>query len=294
VELRHLRYFVAVAAEGSLTRAAERLHITQPSLSRQMRQLERDLGAELFERTAAGTVLTAAGTALHRHAQLLVRLADTTREVTLSTTEQAAEDVQLGVPPGIPERWLLHVLDAVRDRVPRAAMSFTEANSADQLRLIRAGRLDLGLVREKPAGRLRARELFTVPFGLAVRPDHPLAQGSVCRVRDLDGLRILAHGREQVPVVDDRLILATHDAGAAPLWQFAQFAEHVLACAEAVRADAVLLIEHSARLRLPGWPWLPLVEPELTLVTWLAWPPDTRTVVDDVARVIGDHGNPPR
>jgi LysR family transcriptional regulator, benzoate and cis,cis-muconate-responsive activator of ben and cat genes len=88
------------------------------------------------------------------------------------------------------------------------------------------------------------------------------------------------------------LVLAAHDAGAAPLWQFAQFAEHALACAEAVRADAVLLIEYSARLRLPGWPWLRLVEPELTLVTWLAWPPDTRTVVDDVARVIGDHARP--
>jgi DNA-binding transcriptional LysR family regulator len=91
MELRHLRYFAAVAAQGSLSRAAERLHLSQPSLSRQIRQLERDIGTPLFERTTNGTTLTPAGTAIHRHALLLLRLADATKDMARSATRQTRE-----------------------------------------------------------------------------------------------------------------------------------------------------------------------------------------------------------
>lgn len=286
MELRHLRYFVTVAAEGSLTRAAERLHLTQPSLSRQIRQLERDVSAALFERSAGGTSLTPAGAALHRHALLLLRLADAAPDMARSAVARTREVVHLGVPPGMAEDWLLEVLAAVEAQVPHAALTLTEANSTEQLRMLREGDLDLGLVRENPPGKLRAERLFDVPFGIAVRPGHPLAGATTCQLRDLDNLRVLAHGRRQVPVVDDRLVLAAHDAGIVPRWQFAQFSEYALACAEAMKADAALLIEHSARRLLPGWPWLALTEPELPLVTYLAWPTETRAIVKEVARVV--------
>ncbi|MEV4729716.1 LysR family transcriptional regulator [Saccharopolyspora sp. NPDC049426] len=286
MELRHLRYFVAVAAEGSLTQAAERLHLTQPSLSRQIRQLESDIGAALFERNAAGTSLTPAGVALHRHALLLLRLADAAPDMARSATSHTREVVHIGVPPGLPEGWLLDVLAALETEVPHASITLIEAGSSEQLRMIREGHLDIGMVREQPAGKLRGTVLFEVPFGVAARPGHPLASGTTCRMQDLDNLRVLAHGRQQVPVVDDRLVMAAHAAGAVPLWQFTQFSEHALACAEAVKADAVLLVEHSAHRLLPDWPWLPLTEPELPLVTWLAWPAETRAVVRDIARVI--------
>jgi DNA-binding transcriptional LysR family regulator len=270
VELRHLRYFVAVAAEGSLTRAAERLHLTQPSLSRQMRQLERDVGTELFERTVSGTGLTAAGSALHRHALLLLRLAGASRDLALSASGQGGEVVQLGIPPGVPDEWLLGILASLETHVPRAAITLTETSSVNQLRMIREGHLDLGLVREPPSGRLRGRRLFDVPFGIAVRPDHPLAANSVCRVHELDKVRVLAHSREQ----------------------FAQFSEHALACAAAVKAEAAVLIEYSARRLLPGWPWIPLTEPNIQLVTWVAWDSEARTIVEDAVQVIENCGPP--
>ena len=288
MELRHLRYFAAVVAEGSFSRAAEALHVTQPSLSRQIRQLERELGAQLFERSASGTKVTDAGTALHHHALVLLRLANATRNMVQTSTRRASEAVHVGIPQGLAADRLLSLLAAVETEVPRAAITFTEAGSSDQLRMLREGRLDLGLVREQPSAELMGRHLFDVPFGIAVRPGHRLADNPTCRMTDLDALRILAHGREQVPIVDDRLVIAAHDAGAVPLWQFAQFSEHALACAEAAKADAVLLIEHSARRLLPEWPWLPLTEPEVSLSTWLAWPPETRTVVGEVARVFID------
>ncbi|WP_155055746.1 LysR family transcriptional regulator [Streptomyces blattellae] len=285
MELRHLRYFVAVAEEGAMARAAERLHLTQPSLSRQIRQLERDMGTPLFERTTRGTTLTAAGTALHRHALLLLRLADATKDVARAP-DTARDMVNLGVPQGVPPDQLMRVLAEVEERLPHTAISITEASSAEQLKLIREGHLDLGIVRERPSGNLLAERLFDVPTGLAVRPGHHLAEKPVCRLSDLDGLRVLAHGRQQVPVLHDRLVVAAHDAGLVPLWHFAQFSEHALVCAQATKAEAVLLIEHSARRLLPDWPWLRLAEADLALTTWLAWPSDTRSVVRRVARVV--------
>ena len=290
MELRHLRYFVAVATEGSLTRAAERLHLTQPSLSRQIRQLERDIGAPLLERASTGTTLTPAGVALHSHAVVLLRLADATRETTHAAARRTREVVDIGIPPGLSADWLIAELTALDESVPHAAVTLTEASSTEQLRMVRAGRLDLGLVHEQPVGSLRGTRLFAQPFGVAVRPGHRFADDRSVRLRDLDGVRILAHGRQQVPVAHDRLVVAAHDAGAVPQWQFAQFSEHALACAEATKSDAVLLTEHSAARLLPGWPWRPVVEPELDLVTWLVWPPATRAVVDEVARQLSGRG----
>jgi DNA-binding transcriptional LysR family regulator len=286
VELRHLRYFVAVAEEGAMARAADRLHLTQPSLSRQLRQLERELGTSLFERTTRGTTLTAAGTALHRHALLLLRLADATPDVVRAGDSMARDIVSLGIPQGVPADQLMRALAEVEDRLPHIAINITEASSAEQVRLIRDGRLDLGIVREPPGGGLRAELLFEVPMGLAVRPGHALAAKAFCRLSDWDGLRILAHGRQQVPVVHDRLVVVAHDAGVVPLWHFAQFSENALVCAQAAKAEAVLLIEHSARRLLPDWPWVPLAEPDLALTTWLAWPVECRAAVRDVAGVI--------
>jgi DNA-binding transcriptional LysR family regulator len=282
MELRHLRYFAAVAAQGSLSRAAERLHLSQPSLSRQIRQLERDIGTPLFERTT----LTPAGTALHRHALLLLRLADATKDMARSATRQTREVADIGIAPGVPTNWLLQVLEALETEVPHAALTLTEAGSSEQLRMIREGYLDAGLVHEQPPGNLHAEHLHEATFGVAVRPGHPLTGQTTCRVGELDNLRILAPGRQQVPVVHDRLVIAAHDAGAVPLWQFGQFSEYALACAEATKADAVLLTEHSAHRVVPRWPWLPLTDPQLALVTWLAWPPETRTVISEVAQVI--------
>jgi DNA-binding transcriptional LysR family regulator len=286
VELRHLRYFVAVAAERSMSAAAERMHLTQPSLSRQIRQLEHDVGARLFERTSAGTALTPAGVALHQHAQLLLRLVDASRDAVHSAAEQTREVVSVGVAPGLPTDWALRIVSALRAEVPHAAVTLVEASSVEQLRMVREGRLDLGLIHERPLTLLEERRLLTQPLGVAVRSEHALAERDACRVRDLHNLRILAHGREQVPALHDQLLVAARDADALPLWRFAQFSEHALACAVATEADAVLLTIDSAQRLLPDWSWLPLAEPALELVTRVVWQPATRSVVQTAAEVI--------
>ncbi|ASR35992.1 LysR family transcriptional regulator [Prauserella marina] len=292
MELRHLRYFVAVAAERSMSRAAEQLHLTQPSLSRQIRQLEQELGVVLFERTTTGTALTPGGAAFYHHARLLLRLAEASREAAHSAGEATREVVDLGIPPGLSPDWVVRLLGLLRDEVGRASVLITEANSAEQLRMVREGRLDLGLVHERPLQALTGTRLFSQPFGLAVRPDHPLAARTECTLRELHGLRILAHGREQVQAAHDALIVAAHERGVTPLWRFAQFSEHARSCAEATESDAVVLTENSARRLLPQWPWLRLAEDSVDLTTWLIWQPATRTVVTRVAEVISGLAEP--
>ncbi len=278
MELRHLRYFTAVYAQGSISRAAELVRISQPALTRQIRDLEREMGTSLFERVASGMRPTAAGAALNSHALQVLRLADATREVTRSAVP-VRERVEIGLPPGLAQDWLRRTLHTIQRRVPNAAVSFIDASSSEQLRLVGQGRIDIALVHQPPPTTLTCHLLFEQDFGIAIQPGHELAHQSVCPVKDLDGLRVLVHARDQVPAEHDRIITIANDLGISPHWRFAQFSENALLCAEATNADAVLLSEPSATRMLPGWPWKKLVAPAVPLRTWAARQDRTRSVV---------------
>jgi hypothetical protein len=155
--------------------------------------------------------------------------------------------------------------------------------------MVREGRLDIGLVHQEPSSDLvggKVREEF---FGLAFRPGWPKGEtAAACRLTDVHDQRVLIHSREQFPLGHDRLLAASHEAGAAPVWQVATFTEHALACAEATSSMAVLLTEVSATRLLPGWRWRQLTEPSMSLETWLVRQPVTRGVVSQVATAIMD------
>ncbi|WP_329058105.1 LysR family transcriptional regulator [Amycolatopsis sp. NBC_01480] len=284
MELRQLRYFVAIFEHRSISRAAEHLRISQPALTRQLRQLERFVHAPLFDRVPAGVSPTPAALALHEHARLVLRLADATREVVRSAGP-AKEIVRVGLPPGAPVAWLEQVLRTLRDRVPEAAVSFTDASSADQVRMLREGHLDLALTHQRPAPPFTARLLYEQPFGVAIRPDHPLAGRTRCPLADLDGVRVLAHSRDQVTAEHDRVLSAAEALEVRPDWVFAWFTENALACVTASDAVAALLTRPSAERLLPGWPWAPLSDPGFALPTWLARQPQVRAIVATVADV---------
>ncbi|MGS0688713.1 LysR family transcriptional regulator [Nakamurella sp. GG22] len=277
MELRHLRYFTVVYAEGTIGRAAERLLISQPALTRQIHALEREIGTPLFERVSSGVRPTAAGSALHSHALQVLRLADATREVARSAVP-ALERVEIGLPPA-PQPWLHHALRDIRRDVPQAAVSFTDASSAEQLRMLGEGRIDIAIVHQQPPGTMHHQLLFEQPFGLAIRPGHQLADQTACSLADLDDLRVLVHAREQVPGEHDRMITIVNERGITPHWRFARFSENALLCADATDADAVLLSEPSATRTLTDWPWRKMIDPTVHLRTWAARQERTRTVV---------------
>ncbi|MCF6469431.1 LysR family transcriptional regulator [Nonomuraea sp. MG754425] len=285
MELRHLRYFAAVAEEGSFYQAAQRLLVSQPSLSRQIMDLERRLGQRLFDRTSRGVRLTPSGEALLQHARQILGLAATTQEV-VSEAARARQVVSVGVPPATPASWLSSVVEAVAAALPHAELNYVEATSFDQLRLLHEGRLDLCLVHRQPPGHFASWLVRQETLGLAVRPGHPLADEPGYRVGDLHTLRVLVHAREREPA-QASVTAAVLAAGVRPYWQFAQFTEHVLACAQATRSDAALVASHVAALRLPGWRWRPVQElPQAVMTTWLVCQRPTRAVVDEVAGVM--------
>jgi DNA-binding transcriptional LysR family regulator len=284
VEIRQLEYFSAVFRQGSLTRAAEELMISQPALTRQISQFERELGASLFDRVPSGMKATAAGAAMYRHALAILDLVGNAAEVAALATH-VTETVEVGLAPGVPGDWVAHLLDSIRTEVPLARISFTDADSTAQLRLLREGRLDIALIHQSPPEGLASKKVREEKFGVALRPGRSFP-GDEWPMKDLDGLRVLVHARNQLPIGHDRLIAAAHEIGASPRWQFASYVEHAAACADASDADVAVLTGTSARRLLPDWRWVPLVQPSVSLETWCVRQVRTRAIVAQVDTTI--------
>jgi DNA-binding transcriptional LysR family regulator len=188
MELRTLRYFVAVAEELHFGRAATRLHMTQPPLSRAIRQLETDLGAALLRRSPAGVTLTPAGTALYGEARTLLEHADRTR----ARVAAAAGDQTLTIGTLVDSVQLAgdRLAAAFRARHPEAGVRIREADFTDPTSGLRAGLVDVAVTRAPfdDAG-ITTRVLRTDPIGVVLRTDDPLAARATLRLADLAGRR---------------------------------------------------------------------------------------------------------
>ncbi len=285
MEIRQLEYFSAVFRQGSLTRAAEELMISQPALTRQISQFERELGTSLFDRVPSGMKVTAAGVAMYRHALAILELVGSAVEVA-ALAKPVTETVEVGLAPGMPGDWVARLLDVIKTEVPLARISFTDADSTSQLRLLREGRLDIALVHQSPPAGLASRKVREEEFGVALRPGRSFP-GDEWPMKELDGLRVLVHARNQLPIGHDRLVAAAHETGANPHWQFASYIEHAAACADASDADLAVMTSTSARRLLPDWQWVPLVQPSVSLETWCVRQVRTRAIVTQVDETIG-------
>src|SRR5271170_2429111 len=144
MELRHLRYFVAVAEEGSLTLAAEkRLHTAQPSLSRQIRDLEYEVGVQLMNRSVHGIELTAAGRAFLDHARLALTQAEAAAEAARRAAEPAKTTFALGFLTGQELDWLPEAMRILRDQLPNIEVTVSSQYSRDLADALMKGRLDV-------------------------------------------------------------------------------------------------------------------------------------------------------
>ncbi|MFD2470731.1 LysR family transcriptional regulator [Amycolatopsis silviterrae] len=184
MDLRSLRYFVAVAEERHFGRAAARLHMTQPPLSRAIKQLETDLGATLLDRSPAGVALTAAGTALYDEARTLLAGADQARArvaaaagpgtLTLGTLADSSE------PVGI------QLAGEFRERHPGVRIRVREADLTDPTTGLRAGLVDVALTRIPfDTTGIHTQVLRADPMGVVLRADDPLAGRAQVRREDL-------------------------------------------------------------------------------------------------------------
>ena len=146
MELRQLRYFVAIVDHGSLSRAALTLHVAQPALTQQLRQLEEELGVQLLHRSAQGVLSTDAGKIFYEHAQaILKQVADARSAVTQSATRPSG-NVTLGLPHSISGALALPLLLAAREQYPEITLQLTEEITGNLTEQLKSGRINLAVL----------------------------------------------------------------------------------------------------------------------------------------------------
>ncbi len=188
MELRHLRYFVAVAEEGSFTTAAEgRLHTSQPSLSRQIRDLEYEVGAELLSRSVHGVELTAAGKAFLDHARLALMQVDAAVEAARRAAQPARKRFAIGFQTGHEINWLPQAMHVLRDELKNIEVTVSSDYSPDLAEALARGRLDLAFMRVEPGYDLGYHVVDREPLIVLMPSDHRLTAKQAIHPRELVG-----------------------------------------------------------------------------------------------------------
>ena len=220
MELRHLRYFVAVAEELHFGRAAERLHIAQPPLSRQIRDLERELGTPLFERGRRGVELTPAGRAFLPEARLTLAQAERAQRTAQRAAGGEIGRIRVGFSEAATYSEILpDVLAFFRMHLPNIGISLFEMEPLQQAEALRDGRIDLGILQSPPpdADRwLRVDVVYASPLVAALPRGHPLADRTRLSLADLADEPFVLWGRGGAPRFYDTLIDACARAGFEP------------------------------------------------------------------------------
>ena len=189
MELRHLRYFIAVAEEGSLTLAAhKRLHTAQPSPSRQIRALEKELGAQLITRSVHGIELTAAGRAFLDHARLAVAQAEAAKEAVRRAAQSTKPSLALGFLSGTEMDLLPKAKRILQDELPNIEVKLSSDYSPRLAEALMKGRLDAAFLRPEPhAGGLVYRRVRTERLIVVFPKDHRLAARRAIKLREIKG-----------------------------------------------------------------------------------------------------------
>jgi DNA-binding transcriptional LysR family regulator len=195
MQFQQLQYFVAVAETRHFTRAADLVHVAQPSLSQQIKALERELGADLFLRARGNITLTDAGEALLPLARRILADADTARHEVLELVQLRRGRIRLGATPSLCTGLLPDVLRAFHDRYPGIRLLIEEGGSHDLVRELARGALDLALVvlpLPTPSPALTTVELLREDLVVVSSPEAPApGRGRTVRISDLEGERLV-------------------------------------------------------------------------------------------------------
>ncbi|MBN3786218.1 LysR family transcriptional regulator [Burkholderia sp. Ac-20353] len=217
MELRQLRYFIAVAEEMNITRAAERLHMTQPPLSRQLQAIEDEIGLPLFERGARPLKLTEAGRVFYAQAKRLVDQADELGPLTRRLA-QMSERIVIGFVPSTLYGALPDVIRAFREAQPGVELSLIEMFTLEQLGALKGGRIDVGFGRLRFDDDQLVREALIEEKLIAALPvGHPLADPDrPLTLADVAGETLIVYPSTPRPSFADQQLSALRDGGLAP------------------------------------------------------------------------------
>ena len=218
IDLRHLRYFLAVAEELHFGRAAVRLHIAQPPLSQQIKQLERNLGHPLFLRTSRSVTLTAAGKELlDRARRILTRVDEDLAAVRRVGRGEVGTLTIAFTGSAILRDPLPEAIRTYRGKYPEVDLRLRELGTMLQIAALRDGSIDLGFLRDPgPFDGLVIEELSREPYMAVLPSRHPLAKLRVVPVRKLRGEPFVFHRRDIGPLAFDRTMAVCDQAGFRP------------------------------------------------------------------------------
>ncbi|MGH8158153.1 MAG: LysR substrate-binding domain-containing protein [Rhodanobacter sp.] len=275
-DFRQLRYFIAVAEELSFTRAALRLHISQPPLSQQIQSLEQDLGVRLLERNKRNVALTEPGRIFLEQARQILAKADEARSHVVAAAAgysgqlRLAYTVSVSFHPALPQALLRYGQIA-----PNVRLHLSEMNTEPQFAALLAGQIDVGFVRDEPihaqdARNLRLRVIDREALLLALPSGHPLSGRSSLRLAEVAGDAFVSQPRELAATLYDRLVKLATRAGFQPsIIQHAQQINGLLALVAA--GLGLALVPASMRaVRLAGVSYVPLEDADAYLLLAVA------------------------
>jgi LysR family hca operon transcriptional activator len=243
VELRHLRYFVAVAEELSFTRAAVRLHTAQPSLSQQIRQLEKDIGVRLLDRSRHHVALTNAGRIFLQQAKDILGRVDHASRLAQQAAKGQAGDLSVGTFPSADVRILPALRPLVAKHLPDLRQILHSKYAVEPLSGLQSGTLDIAFMRDPDdASGLEIIELLREEIVMVLPSHHVLAQRDKVPVKSLDDLPCITMERTLSP--------ALHDA-TATLYREARIRMHAVSSADNVLGHLQLVQEGLGFALLP-------------------------------------------
>ena len=297
MELRHLRYFLALADELHFGRAAQRLAISQPPLSVAIRQLEDRVGTRLLERSSKAVRLTPAGAAFREAARRLVAQAEEAASEARAVAAGSAGRLRIGFVGAMLYRGLPQALHRFQAAHPAVRIQLAELNSAEQIGELLHDRLDLGFVHtSKIPADLEQQLLLVEPFVCCVPAGHPLARRKQLRPGDLRAQPFVLFARSVSPDYHERVLSICVQAGFLP--EIRHEVRHWLAVVSMVSQGlgVALVPQAMQRCALSGAVFRPLAEAAAQSEAYAVWRADGRSVpaqrlLDEMRKAVGRIGS---
>lgn len=293
MELRHLRYFLAIADEGSFSLAAERrLHTAQPSLSRQIRDLEAEVGAQLFERTPKGAELTAAGRAFLDHARAALLQAEAAVAAARKAVVGERPRFALGFLTGHEIKWLAAALQELKQIMPDIDVVVSSQSSPELAAAVARGRLDAAFMRAEKAHGLSYRIVSREPLIAVIPAGHELAGRAALTAADLAAADFIMPTRG-APVLRE-VIDAYAQTADVELSDEIQAENVSMALSLVVSTGGVTILPDYVRPLAPAAVLLrPLAEPAPTIDLVIGYDPSSQsTLLKRFLRTLPDLGQP--
>jgi DNA-binding transcriptional LysR family regulator len=295
VELRHLRYFVAVAEEGHFGRAAARLHLSRPTLSQQVRALEAEIGARLLVRHPRGATLTAAGEALLPEARTALRAAEAAAREARRAAGLPDGALRVGLLIGAPDALVGRLKAILAEESPDARALLIAGDTSHQLGLLERGELDIAILRAPvgPPADSEQLELQRDELGVLMAASHPLAARERLSCRDLSGQELIWFPRDKAPGFYDTTLEALERDGARLTIATGAMEVPSIAAALPLMPAAISLSTARMARRFPGLTWRPLLGSPITATIAAVWrkptrQPALRALIHGLRRTLSD------